>query len=153
MGIVSPERRGSRYDTTGATERGQDEGRTTEGTANHGKENGGGERLTKIRRDRKAGRASTAFVGCENLSEFQKGMGLLLKERDFFDENVVELNGLGLIDVVDPCSETLHLEGYVEIFEALGLNDPDLFVCLDDEVGVVVGNVAIGVYIVDAKVD
>ena len=58
------------------------------------------------------------------------------------------------IAVVAPLFEAFHFKGDVEVFEAFGFDDPELvWAGFDDEVGVVVGDVAVGFDVVEAEVD
>jgi len=56
------------------------------------------------------------------------------------------------VDVLAPLPQPGHFQGYVEVLLALGFDDDRMFVReFDDKVRIVVGNVAIGVHVIELE--
>jgi hypothetical protein len=81
--------------------------------------------------------------------------GVVLLETFLIDvDEIIGDVGLDAVDVCAPLAQALHFERYIEVFLPFGFNDEDAFVGeFDKKVGIIVGNIAGGIYIVQLEMD
>lgn len=95
------------------------------------------------------------FVLTEAIYQLFDRCGVVLLETFLIDvDEIIGDVGLDAVDVCAPLAQALHFERYIEVFLPFGFNDEDAFVGeFDKKVGIIVGNIAVGVDIVELEMD